>query len=138
MAQPYYITTPIYYVNDKPHVGHAYTTLACDVLARFKRLDGFNVTFLTGTDEHGQKVEKAAFDKGVSPQSFTNEVSQNFRDLTAQMNFQMMILSVLRRCVTNLPVKKFGSVCGNVAIFVLEIMRGDILFARRFHRNRSC
>jgi len=87
MAQTYYITTPIYYVNDKPHIGHAYTTLACDVLARFKRLDGFDVTFLTGTDEHGQKVEKAAFDKGVSPQSFTDEVSQNFRDLTAQMNF---------------------------------------------------
>ena len=57
MAQNYYITTPIYYVNDKPHIGHAYTTLACDVLARFKRLDGFDVTFLTGTDEHGQKVE---------------------------------------------------------------------------------
>ena len=55
MAHNYYITTPIYYVNDKPHIGHAYTTLACDVLARFKRLDGFDVTFLTGTDEHGQK-----------------------------------------------------------------------------------
>ena len=87
MEKSFYITTPIYYVNDKPHIGHAYTTLACDVLARFKRLDGFNVNFLTGTDEHGQKVEKAAFDKGVSPQSFTDEVSQNFRDLTAQMNF---------------------------------------------------
>ena len=87
MAQNYYITTPIYYVNDKPHIGHAYTTLACDVLARFKRLDGFDVTFLTGTDEHGQKVEIAAQDKAVSPQSFTDEVSQNFRDLTGQMNF---------------------------------------------------
>ena len=87
MAQNYYITTPIYYVNDKPHIGHAYTTLACDVLARFKRLDGFDVTFLTGTDEHGQKVEIAAQDKALSPQSFTDEVSQNFRDLTGQMNF---------------------------------------------------
>ena len=57
---PFYVTTPIYYVNDKPHIGHAYTTLACDVLARFKRLDGYEVMFLTGTDEHGQKVEKAA------------------------------------------------------------------------------
>ena len=87
MEKSFYITTPIYYVNDKPHIGHAYTTLACDVLARFKRLDGFDVNFLTGTDEHGQKVEKAAKDKGLSPQSFTDEVSQNFRDLTAQMNF---------------------------------------------------
>ena len=56
----YYITTPIYYVNDVPHVGHAYCTLACDVLARFMRLDGREVKFLTGTDEHGQKNEKAA------------------------------------------------------------------------------
>jgi len=87
MAQSFYITTPIYYVNDKPHIGHAYTTLACDVLARFKRLDGFDVCFLTGTDEHGQKVEIAASNKGVSPQNFTDEVSQNFRDLTKHMNF---------------------------------------------------
>ena len=84
---PFYVTTPIYYVNDKPHIGHAYTTLACDVIARFKRLDGYDVMFLTGTDEHGQKVEKAAQEKGVSPQEFTNSVSQNFRDLTASMNF---------------------------------------------------
>ena len=83
----FYVTTPIYYVNDKPHIGHAYTTLACDVLARFKRLDGFEVMFLTGTDEHGQKVEKAATGKGMTPQAFTDSVSQNFRDLTSRMNF---------------------------------------------------
>jgi len=83
----YYLTTPIYYVNDKPHIGHAYTSLACDVLARFKRLDGHAVHFLTGTDEHGQKVEKAALDSGVSPQAFTDKVSQNFRDMTAALNF---------------------------------------------------
>ena len=87
MEKTYYITTPIYYVNDVPHIGHAYTTLACDALARFKRLDGFKVHFLTGTDEHGQKVEKAAGDAGVSPQSFTDKVSQNFRDLAVAMNF---------------------------------------------------
>ena len=81
MSKPFYITTPIYYVNDKPHVGHAYTTIACDVLARFKRLDGYDVQFLTGTDEHGQKVQKAAEAKGIDPQSFTDGVSQNFRDL---------------------------------------------------------
>ncbi|MGF1630878.1 MAG: methionine--tRNA ligase [Kiloniellaceae bacterium] len=83
----YYITTPIYYVNDDPHIGHAYTTLACDVLARFKRLDGFNVRFLTGTDEHGQKVEKSAAVAGVDPQRFTDRVSQNFRDLSKLLNF---------------------------------------------------
>ncbi|MCZ6510299.1 MAG: methionine--tRNA ligase [Alphaproteobacteria bacterium] len=84
--QPYYVTTPIYYVNDKPHIGHAYTTLACDVLARFHRLDGDDVHFLTGTDEHGQKVEKSAQAAGVDPQVFTDEVSQNFRRLAADMN----------------------------------------------------
>jgi methionyl-tRNA synthetase len=85
--QPYYLTTPIYYVNDKPHIGHAYTTLACDVLARFHRLDGDDVHFLTGTDEHGQKVEKSAQAAGVDPQTFTDEVSQNFRRLAADMNY---------------------------------------------------
>jgi len=83
----YYLTTPIYYVNDSPHIGHAYTTLACDVLARFKRLDGYDVKFLTGTDEHGQKVEKSARAAGIDPQTFTDKVSQNFRDLAAFMGF---------------------------------------------------
>ena len=87
MKPSYYLTTPIYYVNDKPHIGHAYTTLACDVLARFKRLDGFDVMFLTGTDEHGQKVQKSAEDKGIDPKTFTDDVSQNFRDLTSALNF---------------------------------------------------
>lgn len=84
-TKPFYITTPIYYVNDKPHIGHAYTTLACDVLARFKRLDGFDVRFLTGTDEHGQKVEKSAMAKGIAPLAFCDEVSENFRDLAKAM-----------------------------------------------------
>ncbi|GAK32835.1 methionine--tRNA ligase [Iodidimonas nitroreducens] len=85
----YYITTPIYYVNDVPHIGHAYTTLACDVLARFKRLDGFDVMFLTGTDEHGQKVEKSAAAAGVDPQSFCDRVSGRFRDLVESMDFSI-------------------------------------------------
>ncbi len=86
-AKTYYVTTPIYYVNDAPHIGHAYTTLACDVVARFKRLDGYDVKFLTGTDEHGQKVEKSAQAAGVAPQAFTDRVSQNFRDLAVHMGF---------------------------------------------------
>jgi methionyl-tRNA synthetase len=83
----FYVTTPIYYVNDVPHIGHAYATLACDVMARFKRLDGYDVHFLTGTDEHGQKVEKAAAAAGLTPQAFTDKVSQSFRDLLGAMNF---------------------------------------------------
>src|SRR3954466_9355932 len=82
-----YLTTPIYYVNDRPHIGHAYTSLATDVLARWKRLEGHDVFFLTGTDEHGQKVEKAAQDAGMDPQSFTDQVSQHFRDLALRMGF---------------------------------------------------
>src|SRR5437870_5130151 len=85
--QPYFITTPIYYVNDSPHIGHAYTTLACDVLARFKRLDGYDVMFLTGTDEHGQKVEQSAQAAGLDPQAFCDRVSQNFREPTRKLGF---------------------------------------------------
>jgi len=84
-AGPCFITTPIYYVNDRPHVGHAYTSLAADVLARWRRLQGREVFFLTGTDEHGQKVEKAARDAGQEPQAFTDGVSRHFRELTATM-----------------------------------------------------
>jgi methionyl-tRNA synthetase len=83
----FYLTTPIYYVNDKPHIGHAYTSLATDVLARWKRMAGYQVHFLTGTDEHGQKVEKAAEARGMDPQSFTDQVSQAFRDLAVRMNY---------------------------------------------------
>ena len=87
MKSTYYITTPIYYVNDLPHIGHAYTTLACDVIARFKRLDEYEVFFLTGTDEHGQKVETAAKNNGVKPKEFVDNVSENFRKLANCMNF---------------------------------------------------
>ena len=80
-----YITTPIFYVNGAPHIGHAYTAIAADVMARFKRLDGHDVHFLTGTDEHGQKVEKAAQDAGLAPQDFTDQVSGQFRDMVARM-----------------------------------------------------
>ena len=85
MKSTYYVTTPIYYVNGAPHIGHAYTSIAADVLARFKRLDGFDVFFLTGTDEHGQKVEKAAAAAGLDPQSFTDQVSADFRDMAEKM-----------------------------------------------------
>jgi methionyl-tRNA synthetase len=83
----YYITTPIYYVNDQPHIGHAYTSLACDVLARFMRLSGSSVKFLTGTDEHGQKVEKSANARNQQPQEFTDRVSAQFQNLNKIMNF---------------------------------------------------
>ena len=86
-GEPYYITTPIYYVNDVPHVGHAYATLASDVLARFMRLDGRNVFFLTGTDEHGQKVEQAARAAGIAPQALADKNSERFRALARDMSY---------------------------------------------------
>lgn len=86
MTANFYITSPIYYVNDSPHIGHAYTSIACDALARFHRLKSHQVFFLTGTDEHGQKVEKSALNKAKNPQQFCDEVSQKFRDLTEVLN----------------------------------------------------
>lgn len=81
MSDKFYITTPIYYLNDVPHIGSAYTTIAADVQARFRRLCGEDVFFLTGTDEHGQKVAEAAAKRGLEPQQLVDELSQVFRDL---------------------------------------------------------
>src|SRR6202000_897229 len=86
MKDHFYITTPIYYVNDKQHIGHAYTSIACDVMARFMRLDGRKVKFLSGTDEHGQKVEQSAAKLGITPQKMADDNSQHFRDLLKTLN----------------------------------------------------
>ncbi len=86
MAEKFYITTPIYYVNDVPHIGHAYTTIAADILARHNRLRGNEVFFLTGTDEHGQKVEKAAQAKGLSPKEHADVMVKNFKSLWRKLN----------------------------------------------------
>jgi methionyl-tRNA synthetase len=82
----YYVTTPIYYVNDAPHIGHAYTSVAADVLARFKRLDGYDVFFLTGTDEHGQKIERSAEKAGVSPKEYVDGFAEKFKALSTLLN----------------------------------------------------
>ena len=85
--QQKYITTPIYYVNGQPHIGHVYTSLACDLLARFYRLDGHTVLFLTGTDEHGQKVEQSAKIANKTPQAFADQVSETFRSILPLYDF---------------------------------------------------
>ena len=107
--RPFFVTTPIYYVNDTPHLGHAYTTVACDALARFMRLDGRRVKFLTGTDEHGQKVEQSARLAGLSPQQFTDRISGAFRDVRVSRKRRFACLSSRKRasmrfkdCVTSL------------------------------------
>ncbi len=81
MSEKAYVTTPIYYVNDVPHIGHAYTTIIADTMARYYRLKGFDTFFLTGTDEHGQKIEEAAKSRGRTPQDYANEISGKFRAL---------------------------------------------------------
>jgi methionyl-tRNA synthetase len=85
MSKKFYITTPIYYVNAHPHIGHAYTTIACDTIARRRRMLGDDTWFLTGTDEHGQKIERAAQAAGKTPQKFTDEISAEFRALWDRM-----------------------------------------------------
>lgn len=82
----FYITTPIYYPSDKLHIGHSYTTVACDALARFKRMQGYDVMFLTGTDEHGQKIQDKAAAKGVTPQQYVDEIVSGIKDLWKLMN----------------------------------------------------
>ncbi len=111
---PYCITTPIYYVNDRPHIGHCYTTTVADAAARFARLLGRDVFFLTGTDEHGQKVEKSAAAKGVTPQALADENAVHFQDAmkligasntdfirTTQARHQKQVQSVIQRLIAS-------------------------------------
>ena len=86
MNKNYFITTPIYYPSAKPHMGHAYSSIVSDVIARFKRLDGYNVEFLTGTDEHGLKIQRAAEAKGIDTKEFCDEISKTFRNLSDLLN----------------------------------------------------
>lgn len=84
--KPYYITTPIYYPSGNPHIGHCYTTVACDSIARYRRMQGYDVMFLTGTDEHGQKIEQKAAEKGVTPKQYVDEIVEIFKNLWEFMN----------------------------------------------------
>ena len=82
----YYITTPIYYPSDRLHIGHAYTTVAADAIARYKRQMGLDVYFLTGADEHGQKIEKKAAEKGVTPKAYVDAIVATFQDLWKRLD----------------------------------------------------
>ena len=84
--KPFYITTPIYYASGNPHIGHCYTTVACDSIARYRRMQGYDVMFLTGTDEHGLKIEQKAAEKGVTPKEYVDEVVKTFKKLWSYMN----------------------------------------------------
>ena len=84
-SKKFYITTPIYYPSGNPHIGHCYTTIACDCIARMKRMQGYDVMFLTGTDEHGQKIEKKAQEEGTTPKAYVDAIVENFKKLWARL-----------------------------------------------------
>ena len=87
--EKFYITTPIYYPSGNPHIGHCYTTVACDSIARFRRMQGYDVLFLTGTDEHGLKIEQKAAEKGVTPKAYVDEIVAIFKKLWSYMNIRV-------------------------------------------------
>ncbi|MFN3821816.1 MAG: class I tRNA ligase family protein, partial [bacterium] len=91
MKRAFYLTTPLYYVNDEPHLGHAYTTILADVLARYHRLFGEEVVLLTGTDEHGQKILQAASQMGLSPQEHCDQMVKRYRDVWEKLNINYQI-----------------------------------------------
>ncbi|HLA27684.1 MAG TPA: class I tRNA ligase family protein, partial [Syntrophales bacterium] len=86
MDRAFYITTPIYYVNASPHIGHAYTTIVADVLARYHRMSGYRTFFLTGTDEHGDKIVEASGKAGETPQAYADRISAQFRSLWTELS----------------------------------------------------
>ena len=119
MKETFYVTTPIYYVNDLPHIGHAYTTIAADILARYYRLNGKEVFFLTGTDEHGQKVERAAKERGMTPKEHADKYVVNFKELWQSLNIKYdafirttdethknIVQKVLQRLMDNSDIEK--------------------------------
>ena len=88
MKKPYYITTPIYYSSGSFHLGHCYTTVVCDAIARFKRMDGYDVFYLTGTDEHGQKVQQKAQQAGVTPKAYVDHIVDGIKALWKMMDIE--------------------------------------------------
>ena len=91
----FYVTTPIYYVNDKPHIGHAYTTVAADIISRYKRMCGYDVFFLTGTDEHGQKMEQSAQKQGMKPIELADKNNAILYILPCDLRLFLLIFIVL-------------------------------------------
>ena len=112
----FYITTPIYYPSDKLHIGHSYTTVACDALARFKRMQGYDVMFLTGTDEHGQKIQDKAADAGVTPKEYVDKIVATVKDLWKLMDisYDRFIRTTMDQAIQN---AQKGSVIILVAVY---------------------
>ena len=100
MDKKFYITTPIYYPSAKPHMGHAYSSIIADFFARFKRMDGFDVQFLTGTDEHGLKIQRSAEKKNIDTLEFCNQISQTFKDLSIKYLLYSLIEIYFRKNIS--------------------------------------
>lgn len=117
MSEKFYITTPIYYPSGSPHIGHCYTTVACDAMARYKRARGFDVLFLTGTDEHGQKIEDKAKAAGLTPQEYTDRVVAEFKNSGNTSTFLMTVLSAPPTTIMSKPCKTSSKPCTIKATF---------------------
>ena len=111
----FYITTPIYYPSGKPHMGHAYSSIIADIFARFKRLEGYNVLFLTGTDEHGQKIQKEADKHKKDPKKFCDEISKTFRSFGFNFSVSQELISS-QRCFQN-------SSCSRLVSYLLYVTK---------------
>jgi methionyl-tRNA synthetase len=137
----YYLTTPLYYVNAAPHIGHTYTTMAAETIARFKRMQGYDAVMFTGTDEHGQKVERSAEAAGKSPREFTDTISAEFRAQWAKLNIRVdrtirttdprhhkVVQALFQRCMDNGYVYKgsyTGQYCVSDELYANEAKPGD-------------
>ena len=146
----FYITTPIYYVNDVPHIGHAYTTIAADVLNRWHKSGGEDSYFLTGTDEHGQKIQTAAEKRGMTPLELCDEVVQNFKRLwkvlnidnddfirTTQPRHERVVQEIFRRLMASGDIYKGeyeGWYCVPCETYVPEAQMGDSQTCPDCHR----
>ena len=117
--QTRYVTTPIYYVNDRPHIGHVYTTTLCDVYSRAMRSLGHDVFFLTGVDEHGQKVEQSALEKGMEPQALADLNSEEFRSIMEMFDLTNdAIHSNHRQKSTQCKFRRLFQLCWSEVIFI--------------------
>ena len=135
----YFLTTPIYYVTAKPHFGHAYTTIVADALARWHRLLGDNVHFLTGTDEHGQKVAQAAEAAGLSPQEFTDSIAPLYQQAWQQLNISNDDFIRTTEERHKIGVAELLQRCYDAGDIELDLLQGQVLHRLRgvLHRRRA-
>ena len=138
MKKKYYITTPIYYPSAKPHMGHAYSSISADFIARYKRLEGYDVMFVTGTDEHGQKIQKSADKRKLSPDIFCNEISKVFLDLTKTLNLSNTDFIRTTEIRHHKTVQKLWNILEEKK-FINQVNHSELLESRSYgwHRNNS-